>query len=74
MPDVPEADSRKTEGVRRLRAAAVCCLPGLRQDYVCTGSLRTVRAQPDDPLPERRCQALQFFENQKCTACGKLIK
>ncbi len=22
----------------------------------------------------RRCQALQFFENRKCTACGKLIK
>ncbi|MHB1313858.1 MAG: double zinc ribbon domain-containing protein [Christensenellales bacterium] len=22
----------------------------------------------------RRCQQLQFFENTKCTACGKIIK
>lgn len=24
--------------------------------------------------PDRRCQALQFFENDRCTACGKKIK
>lgn len=34
---------------------------------VCGGSL-TIRCQ------NPRCHALQFFENTKCTACGKKIK
>lgn len=26
------------------------------------------------PCPNKRCNALQFFENKKCTACGKIVK
>lgn len=33
----------------------------------CGGSLMIVCAN-------RRCGAYQFFENKKCTACGKIIK
>ena len=34
---------------------------------VCGASL-TIRC------PDKRCGAYQFFENEKCTACGKKIK
>ena len=74
-PHLPAPNHEKSKSVRRLRTAAYGHLspPAEKLRFVqetceqCGQSLM-IRCE------NRRCQAMQFFQNEKCTACGKRFK